>query len=227
MRSSGWVGVVATPNRCWPAPQPSPSLHGAARPAEQQRQARGRWQQAAGTAASGSTRAPLAAPGPAARSATCRHPTPPLGRASGALLWRSPVSGDTRFCSALMRMAGLILRAASAATLLLLLPMFQSLRGGGGGAGGGAGAGRLVGRRAGWRARPALDGHMPCAARQARKVAATAHLAPAAHNNNQSHPPTPDERAGKRGQARKRKQRGRTGTGTGATGWTSLSRRRR
>lgn len=38
-----------------------------------------------------------------------------------------PVSGDTRFCSAVRRMPSLILRAASAATLLLLLPMFQSL----------------------------------------------------------------------------------------------------
>lgn len=40
----------------------------------------------------------------------------------------SPVSGETRFCRARICMPALILRAASAETLLLLLPMFQSLR---------------------------------------------------------------------------------------------------
>ncbi len=39
----------------------------------------------------------------------------------------SPVSGETRFCRARICMPALILRAASAETLLLLLPMFQSL----------------------------------------------------------------------------------------------------
>ena len=42
-----------------------------------------------------------------------------------------PVSGDTRFCSALILMAELMRCAASAAQLLLLLPMFQSLQTGG------------------------------------------------------------------------------------------------
>lgn len=39
-----------------------------------------------------------------------------------------PVSGDTRFCSARILMAGLIFCAASAEQLDLLLPMFQSLQ---------------------------------------------------------------------------------------------------
>lgn len=58
-------------------------------------------------------------------------PANQLRQAAQGKVRHPPVSGDTRFCSALILMAELMRCAASAAQLLLLLPMFQSLQTGG------------------------------------------------------------------------------------------------